>query len=250
MKYKWQLSLPRGLVHTRRLCLLVGDDVKMSFWIVFYCFGCVAFLPHNFDISTETCRCPPKLVTNWWRFLPQETSSKTSQVEGIFPSLIRRSIDSKCGWCHDNSRTIIDFYEVQSGKNGTSQSALKMNLNEVIDSITSSDISFPLVKKNTLYIEQNFKFVEVFKLSTGVVYINRRLTAEVYASMVGSSVFHCWPLLFLIVVLSMLSGIILCLLVSTLNAFKCYLSFSDRYHTLLHRNDLHQKSLINGVIFY
>lgn len=89
-------------------------------------------------------------------------------------------------------------------------------MNELKKGVAFSEISFPLgvEKKKVLVEDGDFKFIPVIELSAGVVYINRKLSPDVYAKMVGSSVYQCWPILFLIMVLSLLAGTILCILVS------------------------------------
>jgi len=171
----------------------------------------MAFLVLTF-ISTETCRCPRTLYTNWRNLSPYAIN--TRPPSGTFPKLLRDVIESICGLCYAYRQTIIDFY--QSNSNATFSSALKNCLNEFQKGVMSSDISFPIgAKKEKVRLEDDgFKFIPVVELSAGVVYINRKLSADVFAKMVGSSVYQCWPILLLIMVMSLLAGIILCILVS------------------------------------
>ncbi|KAK3738517.1 hypothetical protein QZH41_012043, partial [Actinostola sp. cb2023] len=169
--------------------------------------------PYSKPVYAETCRCPKTLYTNWWRLPPLAIfPTATKPARGIFPTLLRDVIDSACGLCHDQRRTVIDFHRSKSSDN--SSQSLKTSLRDVRKSVTSTAISFPVViDRKRQSSSEDFRFVPVLE-SVGVVYVNKKLSPDVYAKMVGTSVYRCWPILGLIAVFSLLAGTILCILES------------------------------------
>ena len=132
---------------------------------------------------------------------------------GLFPFLLNGMVSTVCGVCHGNQTTKVS-YSSNGKPNGT---ALKRNLMEFMaDMISPTHISFPIpVGEGNFIANKGKQFLPVVSDVSGIAFLTKKKTADVYGKVIGSSVFNCWPLLVLVIVSSVLSGLIIWALVRT-----------------------------------
>lgn len=155
------------------------------------------------------------MYANWWILPPLTTRSRDNDVyHGIFPTLLSNMIQYACTLCKGHRQTVLELEETNPKERNPS-SALKENQRQVKKAIKRTvHLSYPLsVERGRKLSGEGFQFVPVIEVSSAVVYIKRKVSNELYAKMLGSSVFSCWPIILLVSVLSLLAGTILCILV-------------------------------------
>ncbi|XP_048588761.1 uncharacterized protein LOC5503828 isoform X2 [Nematostella vectensis] len=161
--------------------------------------------PFSKAIYVETCRCPKRFFTNWWTLPPLTTNTTAPALpEGSFPRFLNTFIAHACGKCHNHRETVIKYITSNIQSHKPSQYDVRKSIR------MSADLSFPLTEpEGEVGQDDDHVFVPVFKMMSSIVYFRRKLSGEVFARMVGSSVFQCWPLVLLIIVLSILSGMVM-----------------------------------------
>ena len=119
-----------------------------------------------------------------------------------------------CGTCDHNITTDV-MYANNGKSNGTAQ---KRSLLEVTADMSSpTHLSFPIrVSVDKFRNSQDQSFIPVVTDVSGIAYLTKKKSADVYAKLVGSSVFKCWPLFVMVVVLNVLAGLVIWVLVRML----------------------------------
>ncbi|EDO32659.1 predicted protein [Nematostella vectensis] len=164
--------------------------------------------PFSKAIYVETCRCPKRFFTNWWTLPPLTTNTTAPALpEGSFPRFLNTFIAHACGKCHNHRETVIEYITSNIQSHQPSQYDVRKSIRKF------ADLSFPLTEpEGEVGQDDDHVFVPVFKMMSSIVYFRRKLSGEVFARMVGSSVFQCWPLVLLIIVLSILLSHITCVI--------------------------------------
>ena len=157
--------------------------------------------------SSETCRCPRSFSTNWWHHPPYMT--REDQSEALFPFIIQNMVPFCCQWCQAHGTTIVKGME-----SGTKRANKKRDHNQVRSSVGESDLSFPLSGyQGQQHFMGQFGFLAIVE-APSVVFIVPKEDFNLSSMRLLSSVFQCWSVVLINLMMVFLSGIIIWFLVS------------------------------------
>ena len=170
---------------------------------------CVTFLKWINYLFIETCRCRPRLTTNWRNYPPYVNLTSLSTPGIIIPKLLTGVINQCCGTCLDQGESRLDF--TRNGNNRIAQQNRSEDFLQNIDGQT--DFSFPVIGYK---LQDSYKgglgyapFVE----SAGVAFIVYSDTSGVKEAMFDA-LLACWPVVVLPLVMAYIAGVTVWILVS------------------------------------
>lgn len=151
--------------------------------------------------SSETCRCPKKVYTNWASYPPYVNSSSDGLLGGIFGSFFLDMITDVCGTCpNGHGATHVNL---ESGVTGFP--AKKETPNEVKSSISDENhLSFPVID----YVNEDHIYVEIVQ-SPGIALITLRETRDGKNGVLMNTVFNCWPIVIMCMAMCSLAAVII-----------------------------------------
>ena len=163
--------------------------------------------------STETCRCPKVFRTDWYAANPYSTRDDNLYAGGIIPEILSDVIRRACGSCLEFTETKILFNESASGLDDQNREDWKIT--EVALN-GSFQIVFPVSVAYGRTTHNGYSYVPLLEVP-GFVLITAKKSPIVYARIVTSSVFNCWPVIAVFVSMMVLSGIVVWFLVGKLD---------------------------------
>ena len=149
------------------------------------------------------------------------------ELEGVFSRILKEMIHQTCGHCQrrqggrrqrrssggggDGSVSTVDVH-----RNGRSSYSLKANELRVILNVDEhTDLSFPIVGTRDQHTFLGFPFVSVVEHPGVVLMVKDRTFNEVVSDKVISMMLTCWPLLALMLLMSVVASVLVWLLVSS-----------------------------------
>ena len=167
--------------------------------------------------STESCRCPEVLYTNYWSNYPYlRVNEKDKTLEGVLSSIVTDMVHTACGYCPTHGDTFIDM-----STNGKGESSAKKSVLDVLKDIDDvPQISFPIYgnKYITRYIA-DYAYINLVE-SPGVAFIATSKPPGSAAMNMINAVIECVPMIVLSACMAYISGFVIWTLVS--NSFLSY----------------------------
>ena len=164
----------------------------------------------SYVISTETCRCPPVLYTNWWVHPPYLNKTNFGEPMGIFPPIVKSMATWACGDCvNGHGKTVINF-----SSDRKSNKAEKSNNFEVLRDIDEEVLSFPLYGGQYVSTYLGIYTYIPLVISPGVAFITVDDNPADIPLYILKAVLDCFPFVVLTVMMAYLAGIIVWNLVS------------------------------------
>lgn len=172
--------------------------------------------------STESCRCPEVLYTNYWSNYPYlRVNEKDKTLEGVLSSIVTDMVHTACGYCPTHGDTFIDM-----STNGKGESSAKKSVLDVLKDINDvPQISFPIYGNK--YIERymaEYAYINLVE-SPGVAFIAAKRSPGKAADNMIISLTDCVPVLLMSAIMAYISGFIIWVLVS-----QCWLSEVSEYY--------------------
>ena len=165
------------------------------------------YVVHIPFISTETCRCPKILYTNYWSNSPylKVNQKKDNKLEGVLSGIVTDMVHTACGTCPAHGDTFIEI-----SKNGKGNPSAKKSLLEVLRDVDDvPQISFPIYGNR--YIERymgEYAFINLVE-SPGVAFIAAKRPPGKAAKNMISALYATIPLIVLSACMAFISGFII-----------------------------------------
>ena len=160
----------------------------------------------------ETCRCPSRVSTNYY-LLPPYIYMRGKDLHGVFSRILKEMIHQTCGHCNrgvGEKESTVDVH-----RNGRSSYSLKANeLRVTLNVDEHTDLSFPIVGTRDQRTFLGYPFVSVVDHPGVVLLVKDRTFDEVVADKVILMMLTCWPLLALMLLMSVVASVLVWLLVS------------------------------------
>lgn len=151
-----------------------------------------------------TCRCQKFLKALWSPLPPYAVKTETGIPTGMIPKLLGTMIDNSCGFCYEHNQSKI-IYQLK-----TNRKRRKLQFDENDD----ADFVFPIRKQDKSSRDDSQVYIPLLEVP-GFAFLTSVKTKQEYATQVATSVFDCWPVLAISLAMTLLSGVILWVVVST-----------------------------------
>ena len=133
-----------------------------------------------------------------------------SSPSGIFPRILAVMVKDVCGYCPARAYTAVNLEYAASGQ--TKSRKRRSTINNVMNE--SFDLSFPMFNPGDLKQPLRPGYIPVMGVPS-LVLLTAKKSSELYARVVSSSVFSCWPFFVIFVSMMVLAGIIIWAAVGT-----------------------------------
>lgn len=158
----------------------------------------------------ETCKCPDNIFINWYESRPYVMKDSTGQVSGIFKEIADGMIRSSCGLCN-NVQPTINYFKTPNGESAEKESELRVKTNIQ----NGYHVSLPLFGRAEM---RNYMDGHVFMglvtspgsaliLNGAIDYTGKTVNAL-------KSVITVWPMVLIILLISIIFGILIWTFVS------------------------------------
>lgn len=167
-----------------------------------------------FISSSESCRCPKVLYTNYWSTTPYlKVNENDDKLEGLFSGIVTEMVHAACGFCPAYGDTKIDLKT-----NGKRSRAAKRGVLEVLADIDDvPQITFPLYGNPYMTKYMGDKAYINLVESPGIAFIATARSPGQAALNMIIAVLSTAPLMVMSACFAFISGFIIWLLVSKCN---------------------------------
>ncbi|XP_066925616.1 uncharacterized protein [Clytia hemisphaerica] len=168
------------------------------------------------QIITKTCQCPATVSSNYY-LLPPYLHMIGKKMHGVFYEVLKQMIPQACGICNrapgQSPTTSLDMY-----KNGRGSYSLKINeLRVILNMDEHTDLSFPIIgTKNQRYF-MGYPYVSLVDYPGAVLIVKDKTLEEIVSGKVWLMMCACWPLLLLMLLMSVAMSLLVWLLESSSN---------------------------------
>ena len=193
-----------NFVTHRQLIFLVAGSLSLGYIAITY----AALTSHCMFL--ETCKCPDNIFMNWYESRPYLIKDSNGTVSGIFKEIADGMIKTSCGACN-GILPMINYYVSYSGESAEKTSEL--NVKDRIEN--GYHMSFPIFGRSEMrHFMSNHIFIELVRSPGSAMIVNGAIDYTAKTINALKSTIRTWPMILIILLISLLFGILLWSVVS------------------------------------
>lgn len=149
---------------------------------------------------------------NWFPQQPYTVKTSGLNVTGIFPDALRDVLNRVCGYCESYAVPYIHFFSSPNGENAEKNS--EMEVRQTLDN--AYHIHFPIYgSKDAAVFAGSHYYVPIINV-LGSIVIVRHDSSKPFTEAIFYALYNSGPLVFLVILMMVLTGVLMWLLVRAL----------------------------------